>query len=88
MIVIYYCNNDLHYGLYYKHVMIVIYYCNNDLHLHYINILACTLDSINDASRVISYVAWVMPQIVASLTIVSYDCNVFIVEATNGDCRK
>jgi hypothetical protein len=38
---------------------------------------------INYAPRVVSYAPKVMLQIVASLTIIIYDCNMFIVQATH-----
>jgi hypothetical protein len=50
----------------YKHNMIISYNC----------IVAFA------SSRVINYAPRVMPKIVASLTIVIYDCNMFLVQAT------
>jgi hypothetical protein len=48
----------------------------------------CTIDVINDASRSVNDASFitlgsrVMLQIVASLTIVIYNCNMFIVQVT------
>jgi len=41
-----------------------------------------TLEVINDTSRVINYTTRVMPQFVASLSLINYDRNMFIVQAT------
>ncbi len=41
-----------------------------------------TLELMKDASRVVNYALRVTPQFVVSLTIVIYDCNMFIVQTT------
>jgi hypothetical protein len=71
-------------GLYYQHITVIIYdRSDSGLYFkHVINHASSRVASALALARVANYVPRVTFQIVASLMIVIYNCNVFIVQAT------